>query len=841
MVTYANVECIGPAIARQAADHPDRVAILGVGRSPATYAALSDHIRAVGGALRARGVAPTDRVALLVENGPEAATAFLGIASAATCAPLNPQYRETELRFYLEDLQARAVVVSSTLETPARDVARDLGLEVLELSVPEGRPAGVFDLDAVVEDHLVLANDGNAVALVLHTSGTTARPKIVPLLHRHLLASADNVLVTLGLRESDRCLNVMPLFHIHGIVAALLATLRAGGSVACAPGFHQVHFFEWLRSLEPTWTTAVPTMYQSLLERLRRDSDLARGHGLRFARSSSAALPVTVLEGLEDALGVPVIEAYGMTEAAHQMASNPLPPGERRPGSVGLPAGPEIAVLDVDGRILPSGEIGEVAIRGANVFDGYERNPAANEAAFVNGWFRTGDQGRLDEDGYLVLLGRLKEIINRAGEKISPLEIDDVLLRHPSVQQAATFAVADPRLGEEVAAVVVPRPGLSVEPFELQDFVAQTVAPFKVPRRIVIAEEIPKGPTGKVQRVALAEQLGLENTVRSRADHAGDGFLEEGLRAIWSDVLGIPEISEEDDFFALGGDSILGAEAVARTRDLVGNPDLPLVSIVRAPTPRNMAREVLRQFGWATALVVPIQSGDPAARPVFVVPGVDGEVVCFVPLARRLGVDTPVFGLRAPGLDDEASPPTDVESLADAYLDAMRDVQPEGPYVFVSYCMGAAIAIELMHRLEARRETMALVAIDPRLQRPHGLRYSAWLLRRRARQRRLRGALRRRLGASPSTGERVARSAVWAALEVARDSYRPRPVSGLVAVLLSEDFERFDMPDWYLSHVFPRTAFSANVPGAHVDLFRTPVVDTLHVAVSAALARLEHV
>ena len=346
-------------------------------------------------------------------------------------------------------------------------------------------------------------------ALILHTSGTTSRPKIVPLTHGNLCASARNIVETLSLGPTDRGLHVMPLFHIHGLVAGLLAPLLAGGSVFCAPGFNALKFFAWMDEARPTWYTAVPTMHQAILARAGRNRDVILRSPLRFIRSSSASLPPQVMAGLEETFSAPVIEAYAMTEAAHQMTSNPLPPRPRKPGTVGVAAGPEVRILDAQGNVLPAGQIGEVAIRGENVLQGYENNPQANAAAFVNGWFRTGDQGHLDEDGYLRITGRLKEIINRGGEKISPREVDEVLLSHPAVAQALTFALPHEKLGEEVAAAIVVHEGQKVAEQELRDFAAGRLSDFKVPRRIVFLEQIPAGPTGKPQRIGLAKRLGL--------------------------------------------------------------------------------------------------------------------------------------------------------------------------------------------------------------------------------------------------------------------------------------------------------------------------------------------
>jgi acyl-CoA synthetase (AMP-forming)/AMP-acid ligase II len=332
---------------------------------------------------------------------------------------------------------------------------------------------------------------------------------MVALTQANLCASAENVARSLALEPGDRCLNVMPLFHIHGLVAAVLASLAAGGSVFCTPGFHALRFFSWLEESGATWYTAVPTIHQAVLDRAPRNSEILERVHLRLVRSSSAALAPQVMARLEEAFRAPVIEAYGMTEAAHQMASNPLPPRVRKPGSVGVAAGPEVAIMDADGKLLETGETGEVVIRGTNVTAGYLANPSANAQAFTGGWLRTGDQGFLDEDGYLRLTGRLKELINRGGEKISPREVDEALLDHPAVAQAVTFALPDEKLGEEVAAAIVLREGAASTENELRDFARARLAPFKVPRRIVFVPEIPKGATGKLQRIGLAEKLGL--------------------------------------------------------------------------------------------------------------------------------------------------------------------------------------------------------------------------------------------------------------------------------------------------------------------------------------------
>ncbi|MCX7629232.1 MAG: acyl--CoA ligase [Geminicoccaceae bacterium] len=487
-------------------------AILAPDRPPLRFAPLRALLCEVAGVLRARGLGPEDRVALVLPNGPEAATAFLAVACAAASAPLNPAYREEELDFYLDDLKAKAIVVSDREQGPAVTVAQRRGLELLRLSVPEGAEAGRFTLGEAPP--IAPRPAPEATALLLHTSGTTSRPKLVPLSHANLAASARHIVDTLALSPADRCLNVMPLFHIHGLVAGVLASLAAGGSVYCAPGFNALRFFAWLEDARPSWYTAVPTMHQAILARAERNPEILARTRLRVIRSSSASLPPQVMRALEDVFRCPVIESYGMTEAAHQMTSNPVPPRPRKPGSVGLPAGPLVRIADPAAPVfLEDGAEGEVVVSGPNVTRGYEANPEANAKAFFEAegrrWFRTGDQGRFDTDGYLRITGRLKEIINRGGEKVSPLEVDEVLMDHPAVAQCVTFAIPHDKLGEEVGAAVVLREGASATEQEIRAFAAERLADFKVPRKIVIVPEIPKGPTGKLQRIGLAQRLGL--------------------------------------------------------------------------------------------------------------------------------------------------------------------------------------------------------------------------------------------------------------------------------------------------------------------------------------------
>jgi acyl-CoA synthetase (AMP-forming)/AMP-acid ligase II len=470
--------------------------------SATTYRSLAGQVESLAAVLRGGGLRPGDAVGIVLANGLEYLAAFLAVTRARlTAAPLNPAYKAEEFRFSLQDAGSRLVI---TVPGPhaAREAAGALGLPVW---------AAVWDEAGRVrfEGEGVPAGPGPAPeaprpddrALFLHTSGTTSRPKGVPLTHGNLMASLRNIAGHYRLTPEDASLIVMPLFHVHGLLGATLSTFLSGGTAVVPARFSAGAFWPAARAHRATWYSAVPTIHQVLLSRADADGAPASS-GFRFIRSCSSALAPATLAQLESRFAAPVLEAYGMTEASHQMASNPLPPAAHKPGTVGPGTGVEVGIMDEAGNLLLAGAAGEVVIRGPNVTRGYHNNPEANAAAFTNGWFRTGDRGVLDADGYLTLIGRIKELINRGGEKISPLEVDAALLTHPAVAEAACFAAPDPKYGEEVHAAVVLRGDATAA--DLQAHCGGRLADFKVPKVIHVVKELPKGPTGKVQRRFMA-------------------------------------------------------------------------------------------------------------------------------------------------------------------------------------------------------------------------------------------------------------------------------------------------------------------------------------------------
>ena len=487
----------------------NNVALTSENSPPLLYKDLKSFVNKIASQLAGNGISNKDRAAIVLPNGPFMASSFLTLSSYMSAAPLNPSYKTNEYEFYLKDLNPKIVIVEPNSSNEVVGVAKNLNIPVCEMKIKKDDPSGLFNLFDIESEYQL--PEENDEGLVLHTSGTTSRPKIVPLTNKNIYSSAENISKSLNLSEMDHCLNIMPLFHIHGLIAILAASIRSGASVCASNGFNALKFLELAKSEKITWYSGVPTMHQAILLRAEKNLELAKNLNLRLIRSSSASLPPAVFEKLNNVFGCSVIEAYGMTEATHQMTSNPLPPKKQKPGFVGIPAGPEVCIMDEKDKILDQGETGEVCIKGDNVTLGYDNNPEANKNSFTNGWFRTGDQGYFDQNGYLKISGRLKEIINKGGEKISPLEVDNVLMDHPLIEQAVCFGYEDKMLGEDIAAAIIVKEGKNCSETDVKTYAQEKLAKFKIPKKIFFVNEIPKGATGKLQRNVLAKNFGLNN------------------------------------------------------------------------------------------------------------------------------------------------------------------------------------------------------------------------------------------------------------------------------------------------------------------------------------------
>ena len=585
--------CLEDLLAYYGRTAPGRNAILATNDTQVTFGALRVLVNEAVRELRGLGVGPTDRVAVVLPAGAEAAVATIAVAAGAVCVPLNPSFTADEWQRYFGDLQVAALLTRADLDSASRGVAHNLDIPVIDLSPRPSEGPGAFNLlgsgtRRAAGDEAAPGADNDA--FILLTSGTTSRPKLVPLTHASVCMSAYNAGSTLQLGPRDRLLNVLPLYHAHGLISGLLTALAAGSTVVCTPGFDPAAFFGWLTEFRPTWYTAVPAIHRALLSEATRHKHSVQRSSLRVIRSASASLPPDVLHALESLFGVPVIETYGMTEAASQIAANPL--GRRKPGSVGQPAGAEIAIMDREGRRLAAGERGEIALRGPTITRGYDNDIAATESAFRDGWFRTGDLGYLDRDGYLFIVGRIKDVIKRGGQQVAPAEVEEALLGHPDVVEAAAFSVPHGRLGENVAAAVVLRPHAKVSAQKLRNFVRERLARFKVPGLIRIVPEIPKSPSGKIKRGGLAAALSI-TPPSARVKRGGKivpprSELEWQLAKIWADLLEFNQIGVDQDVFALGADSLTVTQMLSRLRTHFG-VDFSFKDMFDAPTVAALA------------------------------------------------------------------------------------------------------------------------------------------------------------------------------------------------------------------------------------------------------------
>ena len=473
------------------------------------YEDLVETIEELGKQLSSIDMEKNKICALVLPNGVDMAISFLALANYVIVSPLNPNYTKDEFLFFLEDLDCEFIITDNNASNSLLEAAKQLKIKLFYLNNYSPKNRLSIKSLSTPSKCLLDQNKANDICLILHTSGTTSRPKQVQLSCMNIISSALNIARVLQLEREDKGMNIMPLFHIHGLIASLLSSIVTGSSVVCTSGFNALTFYGNIKNFKPTWITAVPTMYQAILSRASRNKEIIQSSNLRFLRSSSAAMPVATIEALENAFQCPVIEAYGMTEASHQMASNFLD-SIRKPGSVGKSAGPEIALFRENKLMTVANTVGEIVIRGSNVTKGYKNNDKANKENFFDGWFKTGDLGEFDEDGFLFISGRIKEIINKGGEKISPQEVDEALMKHEAVFQAVCFSVKHEKLGEDIAAAVVLKDGSVIDDKDLRTYLSKSITTFKIPRPILILDEIPKGNTGKIQRIGLAKKLGLE-------------------------------------------------------------------------------------------------------------------------------------------------------------------------------------------------------------------------------------------------------------------------------------------------------------------------------------------
>ena len=555
--------------------------------------------------------------------------------------------------------------------------------------------------------------DSDSVAFILQTSGTTSEPKLIPTRHRNMLAAAARVKTWFDLSPQDRCLSVSPVFYAHGLHVTVFASLLSGGTSAFPSDASKFDFIEWFGALKPTWYSSAPTLHRLVFDHAKSVADIGNKHSLRFILAGGAPLPSDLQDGLKKIFGVPVVEHYGSSEGM-QICANQLPPGLSKSGTCGVPWPDTVAVVSDDGRRLPPGQQGEILVGGPTVVSEYLNAPELTLTCFVDGWFKSGDVGRIDADGFLTLLGRKNEIINRGGEKISPVEVDEALLRHPAVAEAASFPVPHPRLGEDVAAAVVLRSGMTTTPMELRKYLQEQLASFKIPRQIIVQDTLPKGKTGKVLRRKLSEAFDEKNDLETKVtapqtnQNSAFNTLVIQLTELWERLLKTAPVSLDDNFLEKGGDSLLAMEMLLELESLTGLP-IPTSILFDAPTIRELAQKLFE----LDLVPRPITKLNPkgSRMPIFLFHSdYNGGGLYTARLAKALGYNQPLFVVAPHDIGRE--PITlPIESIAADRLRLILAAQPKGPYRLSGYCMGGLIAFEVARLLIASGEEVQLVGM----------------------------------------------------------------------------------------------------------------------------------
>lgn len=857
----------------------DKPALLGVSRESLSYGNLIAQIERTAGRLNQFGLGRGSRIGIAMANGPDAASCCLSVASAAAAAPLHPASTAAQFRSSFSIIKPDALIVEQESKSACLEVARQMGIPILRLISHREDPAGIFALEGAAGKTPVqrgLAEPGD-IALLMHTSGSTSRPKLAPLTHMNVCSGSANNVVQLGLTSADRCLCVTGMYFTQGILVSVFSSLIAGGSAACTPGYDPVGFFEWLDEFDPTWYAAPAAIQKSILARsVLYPEKIARAR-LRVIRCSSAPASADFISRMEELFHAPMLDSYGMTETSSTIVGEPLPPGRRKSGSVGVAIGCDIKIVDERGLPRPAGDVGEVVVRGPNVIRAYEGDSEANKRSFFGEWLRTGDLGRLDEDGYLFLSGRIKEIINRGGEKISPVEIDEALNSHPAVAEALAFSLPDARLGEEIGAAVTLRdPSMASADLEsaLRNHVAARLPASRIPRRFIFLEQIPKGPTGKALRIGLAEKLGLkpvlapperpaENTGRKMAS-SPNSIVEMLLLHMMEDLLGRKPIGPHDDFFDLGADSLLCARLVSWIEDTFHRKISP-ANLLEASTASRLAALLSSSpaggFDFEASQVIGIRPRGTLPPLVLLDPH-----PLFRSLILSLPEQVPVFGLAFPN-PARLSTAFQLEEIAALQIDALRRYGPKGPWALAGWCADGVLAYEMGRQLRAQGEEVPLVAMFDAFNPQRARDENVWNARRYRFQYHLANLAKRDLNAALDYGrERVQtlarkiRQRLWRAryrmhlaterrtgdplrkpdqiLTLAASRYEPGPYDGRVVLCRAADRPKGKRADAaYGWGLLAADLDVVDVPGNHREMFLPPRVGIIGSALVGNLSR----
>lgn len=702
-------------IAFWAEETPTAPALCGPGQASLDFQSLYRLVAEFRNKLTSCGFGRNDRIAVVHSGGAEMAASLIGIACNATVAPFSPAMSTGEFYLHFQDKKIKALAIEKDLNSQARDAAEKLGLPILKIEHTDPASAGKVQLTGSVDRQTETNPEPiqpDDLLVVFTTSGTTSYGKTVPLPHRIVLPRVTNMVQMLNFTRQDRILNIMPLFHTGGFSAGLLTTLFSGASFFPIKNNDVELLFRCLGDAKPTVIAGGYTVFHSIERKAREYPEAVDGvkPSLRMLRTGTGHLDQKIAERLETIFDTPVVEAYGSAETSF-MACSGIPPAPRKKGSVGQPDRSRVFVVDETGEPVTKMEKGEIAVTRETAFDGYENNPEANREAFSKKWYHTGDEGYLDEDGFLYITGRIKEMINRGGVKIIPTEVDHAAMKHEAVREAVSFPLPHKTLGEDIALSVVLEADKTVSELNLKNFLKDYLIPNKIPSRIIFVDEIPKGATGKAQRRKLYQQLQVPTpgTVVS-IPISKQGKLPayaHKMQEIWQDVLGRENIGLDENFFALGGDSLQAVDLFLRIEKELGRR-LPRDVLFEAGTIREMAR--LIDEGLTSSCIVPIQPKG-TRPPLFFVHPIGGEVLGYREFAKYLDTDQPFYGIQQFHSETNLSRFSSLEEMADYYLDEIRQVQPQGPYYLGGHSFGGLVAFLIAQKIATLGEETAFLAL----------------------------------------------------------------------------------------------------------------------------------
>lgn len=704
-------------LVRNSKSSPDKEALTTSSGSSLTHGELIGSVRNLMAGLLSSGLQKHNRVGAIMTEGIDWIVTFLAVSSLAACVPFNPSYSREQLEYYFNLLKLDYMLLEEGVDWPAREAVEDLGIRLLFFSKERKGNTLIYKMkhERLPKDFGENLLSGDDIAFFSFTSGTTSTPKIVPASQNNLYYPTVNVVDNLELTPQDRGLIIPPVFKGVSFNAALWA-LAGGGSAVIADDLHPDHFFYLLKRFRPTWFRAVPAVHRSFIEYAEKHNIVLKDCALRVVKSDGAFHEDGLSRKMSDLYGANISLSYGSAEGRTLTSDYNAPKGHKK-GSVGVSIGPDIGIMNEKGGLLPPGELGEVVLRGPGIFKGYANEDIKVEDTFYGKWFRTGDLGYLDEDGYLFLKGRLKEIINRGGEKISPFELEQVLEAHPAISASVVFSIPDVRGNEEVGCLIVPETQQVLNLKDIRGFLSGKIDHYKMPSKLYLAEKIPMAESGKVSRNSLYRELeanpGQYVELKPAIEENGHcTSSEKGLCEIMSQILNVKSVNKEDDFFNLGGDSLKAATLFVEIQNTF-QKQIPLSYIYANGSAHKLAEYLENGGKGVYSFVVPIQEHGPKP-PLFFVHNASGEVVAYRHLAQHMSKDRPVFGLRMNVKDVSWTHPITFKSVAKEYLEEVKLIQPQGPYFFSGTCLGGVLACEMAAQLKAQGDEVAFLGMfDP--------------------------------------------------------------------------------------------------------------------------------